>query len=374
MAGDWRRLVIAGTAAAALAAVCAVDAEAQGSDKGQEQGAPAKTQAKRKKQDPVEAQHAIDAALKLLEAGKGDQAVVALTSTLAGGNLPPAIMAKALLYRGIAYRQQKKPAQAIADLTSALWLKGGLGDSDRKDALRQRTSAYQEAGLTETGEPTAPAVPASVAQAPSPQPATRTASATKSWGAETTWLPTAPGPAQSASAPAASQQSSGWNLFGNLFGGSPSPAPPSPPPAPAPVVVAPLPVPAAPVARAEPAAVQHQAEAHPAVGSAWSSKTEVQNGAAHVVTGALPTRPEGRYRIQVGIVRTQAEADALAARVKREHGSLLTARETEIDQAVVGNMGSFYRVRVGPFASQQETNVICAQLKGTGLDCLVVTQ
>jgi len=64
----------------------------------------------------------------------------------------------------------------------------------------------------------------------------------------------------------------------------------------------------------------------------------------------------------------------LAAKVKQEHGALLAAREMEIDQAVVGNMGSFYRVRVGPFATQQETNVICARLKGTGLDCLVVTQ
>ena len=80
----------------------------------------------KKRQDPVEAQRAIEAALKLLEAGKSDQAAQALTTVLGGGNLPPAIMAKALLYRGIAYRQQKKPAQAIADLTSALWLKGGL--------------------------------------------------------------------------------------------------------------------------------------------------------------------------------------------------------------------------------------------------------
>ena len=48
-------------------------------------------------------------------------------------------MAKALFYRGVAYRQQRKPAQAISDLTSALWLKGGLGGSDRADALQQRT-------------------------------------------------------------------------------------------------------------------------------------------------------------------------------------------------------------------------------------------
>ncbi len=57
---------------------------------------------------------------------------------MAGGNLPPAIMARALYMRGVAYRQQSKPAQAISDLTSALWLKGGLAAEDRADALKQR--------------------------------------------------------------------------------------------------------------------------------------------------------------------------------------------------------------------------------------------
>ena len=51
------------------------------------------------------------------------------------------------------------------------------------------------------------------------------------------------------------------------------------------------------------------------------------------------------------MVRTEHEAQALAAKVKREHAAALAAREPEIDQAVVGNMGSFYRVRVGPFAT-----------------------
>ncbi|HJZ42796.1 MAG TPA: SPOR domain-containing protein [Hyphomicrobiaceae bacterium] len=379
MARGWRRLVIAAIAAVAMATVCAVGAESQAPAKAQDQDAPAKAPAKKKKQDPVEAQRAIDAASRQLEAGKADQAVVALSTTLAGGNLPPALMAKALLYRGIAYRQQKKPAQAIADLTSALWLKGGLGDSDRRDALRQRSSAYQEAGLTETGEAIAPAVPPTMAQAPSaPSPqaqapaATRTASAAKTWGAETTWLPTEPPAAR----PAPAQQSSGWDLFANLFGGSPSPAPVAPAPAAkAPAAVAPTTVAAAPIERAEPApVVRRQAEPRAPAASGWSNNTQVQSGATPVVTGALPAKPEGKFRIQVGIVRTQGEADALAAKVKQEHGALLAAREMEIDQAVVGNMGSFYRVRVGPFATQQETNVICARLKGTGLDCLVVTQ
>src|SRR5206468_144137 len=182
----WRRLALAALAAAAVAVAGVAHAGAQ---------APAKTAAKKdaakeaepaaegeeaapkkatkKKQDPVEAQRAIEVALKSLEAGKSEQAAETLTTVLNAGNLPPAIMAKALLYRGIAYRQLKKPAQAIADLTSALWLKGGLGEADRADANRQRSSAYQEAGLAQGGEPVAPAV-VNAARA------TRTASAAES--------------------------------------------------------------------------------------------------------------------------------------------------------------------------------------------------
>ena len=108
--------------------------------------------AAKQKHDPAEAQRAVANAGKLLEAGKHEQAIATLSATLAGGNLAPATMAKAMLYRGIAYRQQKKPAQAISDFTSALWLKGGLSEADRADGLRQRAGAYQEAGLSQGGE------------------------------------------------------------------------------------------------------------------------------------------------------------------------------------------------------------------------------
>jgi cell division septation protein DedD len=73
------------------------------------------------------------------------------------------------------------------------------------------------------------------------------------------------------------------------------------------------------------------------------------------------------------MLRTEAEAQALSARVKREHPDALGPREAEIDETVVGNMGSFYRVRVGPFASAQEGQAACAKLKGAGIDCLLVT-
>jgi cell division septation protein DedD len=354
MTGDWRRLSLAALAATALAfaSVSQVEAQAPAKSAGQkaspkgpnaEDGEAEKAPAKKKRQDPAEAQRAIDAAVKLLEAGKAEPAAQSLSTVLGGGNLPPAIMAKALLYRGIAYRQQKKPAQAIADLTSALWLKGGLGENDRKDALRQRTSAYQEAGLSDSGEPVAPATPAP----------TRTASAA---GAPDNGSPVQEG------APA--------NPFSGWFGGSSS-APSSTPPPPqqqAPSTTASI--------ESEPSQPVTAAPTRRAATSGWSRNTQVRGGgtAEPAVAVAAAARPEGKFRIQVGLARSQADAEALATKVKREHGAVLATRDPEIDETVVGNMGSFYRVRIGPFATAQEGQATCAKLKGPGIDCLVVTQ
>ena len=73
------------------------------------------------------------------------------------------------------------------------------------------------------------------------------------------------------------------------------------------------------------------------------------HGPAPVATSvAAVAKPEGKFRIQVGMVRTQDEAQSLAARSSASTQRRWPTREPEIDQAVVGNMGSFYRVRVGP--------------------------
>ena len=385
MGRDWRRLALAALVAAAVGLTCVMHAAAQepaktpakkakakakaapeGEEGAEGEDAAKATPAKKKRQDPAEAQRAIEAAVKLLEAGKAEPAVQALSAVISGGNLPPAIMAKALFYRGVAYRQQKLHTQAIADLTSALWLKGGLGGNDRADALRQRTSAYQEAGLAEGGEAVAPAAIPAASRAP-----TRTASTEQGWGSEA-----------SPSVPATPKQSGGWNPFAGWFGGSSSPPPSqSAPPA----------SPAAPTtASIDPSSAPSPAESAPRPRtSAWSRNTEVHSsapaptpaaGAPPAVgppVAAAPTpaaKPEGRFRIQVGMVRTQGEAQALADKVRRDYAAALAAREPEVDEAVVGNMGSFYRVRVGPFATHGDGQAACAKLKGSGLDCLVVTQ
>lgn len=303
----------------------------------------AKDQHKRKNQDPAEAAKAIEAAHKMLEGGKAETAVLSLSGTLQGGNLPPGLMARALLYRGMGYRQTQKPALAIADLTQALWLKGGLGEAERAEAQRQRAAAYADAGLSDSG----------AAVAATPPGAVRTASNSSSV--------TTGSNAASDAAPASS--GGNWNLFGGLFGNQSSSQPSAPAPASRP---APTPRPAQPAS------------------SSWSSTTQVH--APSVVAAATPTAPvptapppsaagvpEGKFQLQLGLVRTQQEAGVIAGRVRGELAPIFEAREASVDQAVVGNFGTMYRVRVGPYASANEGRDVCGRLKGRGLDCRVVT-
>ena len=85
-----------------------------------------------------------------LAAGKYDNAVRMLSSTINADNASPGEAAKALYLRGIAYRKLGQPSRAIADLGAAIFL--GLPDQDRVSALVNRGLAYQAAGLSTQGD------------------------------------------------------------------------------------------------------------------------------------------------------------------------------------------------------------------------------
>ncbi len=82
----------------------------------------------------------------------------------------------------------------------------------------------------------------------------------------------------------------------------------------------------------------------------------------------------GKYQLQIAAVRSRAEAEALAQKVKQQHGAALGGREPIVDETVIGNFGNFHRVRVGPYVDAKEPGKFCSTLIKTGFDCLVVTQ
>lgn len=391
-----------------------------------------------------DADRVLDGAAKSLDAGNADAAMTALDELLKGGGLPNYHMARALYLRGLAHRKKGRPAQAIADLTSAIWLKDGLGEKDRNTALSARSEISREVGvaapststsgtpapesesasspgsrpeprtrtaaasrpmydaLSESGftrgiTPAAPA-PAPAPQAPAAQSVPAPGAATSSWqsatevnakgrrAAEPRPQVIAEARAPAASPPAQSAPSSGGGIgsfFSGLFTGAPSAT--SPPPRAnagddsqwrarterVAKAEGPAPVKAAREAKAAPETKSFRdAAVRDTSGRGTAAPGDAAPQSSPISTSAVP---RGAYRLQLATLRSRKEADAVAARLRKEHAGTLGSRQLEIDETVFGSMGTFYRVRLGPYADVREPQSVCEQLRPRGYDCLVVT-
>ena len=348
-----------------------------------------------------------NAGIKAYEAGKHADAIKHLGAAIRAGGLQKPQIAKALYYRGLAFRKKGKPGQAISDLTSAYWLNEGLTTAQRSDALSNRNAAYREAGISN-----APAASESVVVATEPavMSAPSLGAGTSGWetatlgktaapvtNASSTSQSTSPAPAMAA-APASKSSTSAsdssdsgssggvggfFSSITNLFtGGGSSSSQSAPSQSKNPdttgsiatkpetsswtqtTQVAAAPPSAKPKKPAQvttPFTTQVAAATPPAV-AAQPSKPKVTSA------------PSGKYRLQVAAVRSRSEADAVAARLMQKYGGKLGKRRPVVDEAVIGSMGTFYRVRVGPYANAKEPQQLCGTLRTSGFDCLVVTQ
>ena len=417
------------------------------------------------KKNPETALKAYGAGTRAFEQGKMTDAVVQLSTALSAGGLPSNQMAKALYYRGAAYRKQGKPAMAISDLTSALWLKGGLNDSDRALAVDARQGAYREAGLGDTApaipaQQTAavatPAASAAATGAPAAAPAqTAAAVAPAEGGATLSWqqatgatsepvatlgsVPEAPRAAPPAKAVASAPLDNSLSSFATVGASAPETAAAAPyvtsapAAASAPVlsavepegtVSAPITNPLAgtgqavagffnnmgtsigkmfgggtstadagsqatqtasspvmtsstgpvyantPATGAEPAAWGEAVVKAPKVASKAAAQAQQQPAPA----AKQQVASAGGILLQVAAVRSREEADVVSTRLRGTPAVVSAGKQASIDEAVIGNMGTFYRVRLGPFANAAEPGKLCAVLKPEGYDCLVVSQ
>lgn len=368
--------------------------------KSSKKAAPA-DQAAKPKQDPAAAKSLVENGIASVQAGKLDVGINQLSTALSGGGLPSQDMARALYYRGAAYRKQSKPALAISDLTSALWLKNGLKDGERQDAQAQRSAAYREAGLpdqTPAGSTAAEprsivaAVPgkgSSTAAAPSaPAKAASTAS-TASAASATAMTPaerraaevaeTRTETARAGAAPAESSSSEGGGIggfFGNLFGGSSSAQKPmetasTPPPSP-PQASSWSTTTSDKPATAAKAATKTKAEAPTKVASAAPVAAKGAAAAAPAAASAS-SAGAGKFMLQVASARSRPEAEAVAQKLRQQLGADIGGRSTEISEASFGGT-SYYRVKLGTFATSEEPRALCGKLRQQGFDCLIVTQ
>lgn len=80
----------------------------------------------------------------------------------------------------------------------------------------------------------------------------------------------------------------------------------------------------------------------------------------------------GRYAVQIVSQRTRKEAEASAAMLSKRHQDLLGNIDPFIVRADIPGKGTYYRVRIGPYAENQSASTMCQKLKGRGTDCFAV--
>lgn len=316
-------------------------------------------------------------------AGKYDSAVKQLSAALRSDRISPANAAKALYFRGLAYQKQGEPSRAIADLGAALWL--GLSSSERVQAMVNRSLAYRAAGLTREADrelslarnedknrevdqllaggggsaggsaaiaafstevheeqsgrtSTVPARPLNSAASPNVSaPPTRTADAASA----ESWSTTTP------EAPSSGNRLSRW--WGSVSGSSSEPEPP-------------------------PSAAE-TSEKPPAASSSWTTQTQAAPPETRVAT-ASPSAPVaaagGDYKLQLSPTRSEEEARVLWQKVAKENRQLASI-QPRIERTDMGNLGTFYRLQIGPFQDKAESLKVCNALKRSGVDCFLVT-
>ena len=178
----------------------------------------------------------------------------------------------------------------------------------------------------------------------------------------------------------------------------PPAAKPVAPTKPAPVAATPAPKPAVKVAAATPAPAKPvPAPAKPAasvVTKAASPPPAVKTAAASVpagpATGAprslalVPAKPaaatpaptaapvaSGAFTLQIGAYKSQAEAQAAWKAYKAKHSALLADAVDDVQQADLGDKGTWYRLRITGFPSKDVASATCDRLKTDGGNCFL---
>jgi hypothetical protein len=130
--------------------------------------------------------------------------------------------------------------------------------------------------------------------------------------------------------------------------------------------VKPAPAPKAPPA-AKPAPAPAQATGAP------RSLTPPQQVAANAPAklAAPAAAASGSYMLQIGAFKSQAEAAAAWKTYQGKHAALLSGYSDNVQQADLGEKGTWYRLRIGGFADKEVATALCDRLKADGGACML---
>jgi hypothetical protein len=173
---------------------------------------------------------------------------------------------------------------------------------------------------------------------------------------------------------------------------TPPPAATKPPPATPPKSVASLiqqantaPPPAKPLPKpvAPPPAMKQALMPPPAPGPATGAPRQLglavtpPAATAPKPVPAVPTpvaaRPAamGAFALQIGSYKSQADAESAWKTYKGRHAALLSGYSENIQQADLGDKGTWYRLRVGGLADREVALALCDRLKADGGACIL---
>jgi hypothetical protein len=79
----------------------------------------------------------------------------------------------------------------------------------------------------------------------------------------------------------------------------------------------------------------------------------------------------GGFVVQLAATRSDAEARQTYRNLQQRYPQVLSQYQPLVQYANLGEKGTFYRLRVGPFATQSDANIVCNAYKEAGGTCIV---
>jgi SPOR domain len=79
----------------------------------------------------------------------------------------------------------------------------------------------------------------------------------------------------------------------------------------------------------------------------------------------------GGYVLQIGAYKSQADAEAAWKTYKARHAALLAGYSENVQQADLGEKGTWYRLRVGGLGDREVAVALCDRLKADGGSCIL---
>lgn len=103
-------------------------------------------------------------------------------------------------------------------------------------------------------------------------------------------------------------------------------------------------------------------------------QTAVAVAAPQATAPIVQATTTGRYRLQLGAFRARDQAENAWGDIARRNGSLTASLDHSIQQADLGERGTYYRLQAGFYETAADAKSSCAAFEASQIDCIVVAR